>query len=211
MRTLLFCLLCFAATVGATAAGAAESAPRILVVGDSLSAAYGLAEESGWVARLEDRLAAGDHDYSVVNASTSGATTADGTRTLERALDRHAPAIVIIQLGGNDGLRGLDTAAMESNLDTMIERARAADARVLLLGVRLPPNYGSAYRERFEAVHERVADRHDIAFVPRMLAGFDGRRDLFLDDGIHPSADGQRHILDNVWPALEPLLAGAGD
>ena len=182
-------------------------APRILVMGDSISAAYGIATEDGWTARLEQRLREHGHKHEVVNASVSGATTANARSRLDDALERHDPRVVILQLGGNDGLRGLSLTAMEENLAAMIGAVDEHDARALLAGVRLPPNYGSAYREQFAAVYEAVAETHEPAFVPRILDGFEGRRDLMLDDEIHPNEKGQLVILDNVWPVLEPLLS----
>lgn len=176
-------------------------------MGDSISGAYGIATDDGWVALLQERLAARGYPHEVVNASVSGATTASAKSSLPRALERHSPAIVILQLGGNDGLRGLALDAMERNLDAMIEQALDSDARVMLVGVRLPPNYGSAYLDRFKAAYTEVAERHDIAFVPRILAGFEDRRDLMLDDQIHPNEAGQAIILDNVWSGLAPILA----
>lgn len=185
----------------------ADSPPRILVVGDSLSAAYGIATEDGWVARLEQRLEAEGYPHAVINASSSGETTSSALTRLPAELERHQPDIVILQLGGNDGLRGLSPDAMERNLGAMADAALAADARVLLAAVRLPPNYGKAYVERFRAAYANVATARDIAFLPRLLAGFEDRRELMLDDEIHPGAAGQGRILDNVWPVLEPLVA----
>ncbi len=180
--------------------------PRILVVGDSISAAYGIATEDGWTALLDKRLDEARYPHRVVNASVSGATTASAKSRLGDALERHQPAVVILQLGGNDGLRGLSPDAMAANLRAMIEQARGAGAEVLLAGVRLPPNYGSAFSERFREAYEQVAAAHEPAFVPRILDGFEGRRDLMLDDEIHPNEAGQVVILENIWAELEPLL-----
>lgn len=166
-----------------------------------------MATGDGWVALLRDRLRAEGYPHDVVNASVSGATTASAKSRLPEALERHSPEIVILQLGGNDGLRGLSLEAMEQNLADMVTRTRAAGAGVILAGIRLPPNYGTAYLERFRAVYESVATSHDVVFLPRLLEGFEGRGDLMLDDGIHPNEDGQKVILDTVWPTLEPLLA----
>jgi len=182
--------------------------PRILILGDSISAAHGMATEAGWPALLGERLAARGHPHEVVNASIGGDTTSGARSRLPAELERHDPAIVILQIGGNDGLRGLSPQAMERNLDAMIEQARAAGSRVLLAAIRLPPNYGDAYVSRFREAYARVAERHDIAFLPRILAGFEDRRELMLEDGIHPSAAGQHRVLDNVWAILEPMLAG---
>lgn len=190
--------------IPATAALAAP--PKILVVGDSISAAHGIATEDGWVARLQRRLAQASYPHEVINASVSGDTTSSGRSRLPAALARHDPAIVVIQLGGNDGLRGLAPAAMRDNLAAMVERARGAGARLLLAGIRLPPNYGRAYIERFRAVYREVAERYGIAFVPKILDGIGERAAWMQADGIHPNAAGQARILDNVWPTLKPLL-----
>jgi acyl-CoA thioesterase-1 len=155
-------------------------------------------------------LAQKGHPHEVINASVSGNTTSNGRSRLPETLERHDPAIVIIQLGGNDGLRGLAPAAMRDNLAAMIEQARGADARVLLAGIRLPPNYGKAYIERFRRVYREIANSYDIAFVPKILDGV-GKRDEWMQaDGIHPNAAGQARILDNVWPELTPLLESTG-
>lgn len=186
----------------------ADDGPAILVLGDSISAGYGVALDDGWVARLRERLAAEGYPHAVINASVSGDTTSGGLARLPAALERHTPAVVVVELGGNDGLRGLSPDAMRTNLAAMVERARAAGARVLLLGIRLPPNYGPAYIERFTDVYRAVAEANDVALVPRVLAGVGEREALMQDDGIHPDAEGHARILDNVWPALEPLLQG---
>ena len=191
------------------AATSAVAAPTILVVGDSLSAAHGVAVESGWVARLRQRLGERGYPHRVVNASVSGDTTSGGRARLPDALAKHNPAIVVIELGGNDGLRGQPLDAMAANLGAMIEAARDSGARVLLLGLRLPPNYGPAYTDKFTAVYEGVAADYDTALVPRMLAGVGERRAHMQADGIHPDASGHAAILDNVWPALVPLLERA--
>lgn len=185
---------------------ASDDRPTVLVLGDSISAGYGVAVEDGWVGRLNARLEAENYPHRVVNASITGDTTSGGRSRLPDALERHEPAIVIIELGGNDGLRGQSLEAMRQNLQAMIEHARGADARVLLLGIRLPPNYGHAYIERFIGVYEQLADTTGVALVPRVLEGVGERREFMQDDGIHPNADGHEVILDNVWPALLPLV-----
>ncbi len=182
------------------------AAPKLLVVGDSLSAAHGMAEADGWVTLLEDRLAAQGFPHEVINASLSGETSDGGLNRLPGLLERHEPAIVIIELGGNDGLRGLPLATLRDNLDAMVARARAAGATVLVAGVRLPPNYGHQYTEAFTEVFEVVAAEHGVALVPRLLEGVDERRRLMQPDGIHPTAEAQPTMLDTLWPALEPLL-----
>ncbi|MDZ7747501.1 MAG: arylesterase [Halofilum sp. (in: g-proteobacteria)] len=200
MRVLLLVVLI------ALAQPAAAAGPTILVVGDSISAGYGIAVEEGWVARLRARLDAQGYPHAVVNASVSGDTTSGGRARLPAALERHEPAVVVIELGGNDGLRGLPLDAMRVNLAAMVTDARDAGARVLLLGVRLPPNYGPAYTERFTEVFRTVARRHDVALVPRVLAGVGERAGLMQADGIHPNAAGHARILETVWPKLQPLL-----
>ena len=176
------------------------------MVGDSISAAHGVALADGWVARLQDRLAERGYPHRVVNASVGGDTTSGGLARLPDALARHRPSVVVIELGGNDGLRGQPPKAMAANLGRMVARARAAGARVLLLGVRLPPNYGPAYTEAFAEAYRKAAREHDAALVPRVLAGVGERRALMQGDGIHPNAAGHARILDNVWPALKGLL-----
>ena len=185
---------------------AAASAATILVLGDSLSSGYGLPREQGWVSLLARRLSVQGFDYKVANASISGDTTLGGANRIEAALKQHRPAIVIIALGGNDGLRGQSLDAMRANLEAMIEAARRARARVLLVGVRLPPNYGAAYAEKFHAVFRDVARARKAALVPFLLEGFAEKRELFQEDGIHPSAAAQREMLENVWRGLRPLL-----
>lgn len=185
---------------------ASDDRPTILVLGDSISAGYGVAVEDGWVGRLSARLGAENYPHHVVNASITGDTTSGGRSRLPDAVERHDPEIVIIELGGNDGLRGQPLEAMRQNLQAMIEHARGAGARVLLLGIRLPPNYGRAYIERFIGVYEELADTTGVALVPRVLDGVGERREFMQDDGIHPNAEGHEVILDNVWPALLPLV-----
>jgi acyl-CoA thioesterase-1 len=178
----------------------------ILVYGDSLSAAYGIPRERGWVALLEKRLAAEGYDYSVVNASISGETTAGGLARMAKVLAQHRPAVVILELGGNDGLRGLPVAQMKGNLDAMIRQAQKAGARVLLVGVRMPPNYGPAYTASFAAAFGELAKARGCALVPFVFEGFAARDELFQEDRMHPTAQAQPLILENVWRGLAPLL-----
>lgn len=187
---------------------AAAAQPVLLVVGDSLSAAHGIAAEHGWVNLLRQRLAERGSPWSVVNASISGETTAGALSRLPQLLASHHPQLVVIALGGNDGLRGLPPERMQANLTKMVEEARSAGARVLLAGVRLPPNYGPAYTEAFAAAFAAVAQRESVAFVPRMLEGVGGHGALMQADGLHPNAAGQPRILANLWPQLAPLLGG---
>lgn len=179
----------------------------LLIVGDSLSAAYGIARDEGWVSLLERRLETrmpGKHQ--VVNASISGDTSANGLQRLPSALEQHDPDAVLLELGGNDGLRGLSPGQLEENLGLMIEMSREAGARVGLLGIRIPPNYGQAYTEAFESVYTRLAERYGIPLVPFMLEGVALDSALMQDDGIHPNARAQPQILDHVWPIIEQLL-----
>lgn len=195
-----------AASENTKGAATKNVAPRLLVVGDSLSAEYGLPRNSGWVKLLGDRLARNRFNYTVVNASISGETTVGGMTRLGALLKQHRPSIVIIELGGNDGLRGLDPAVTESNLENMIKAAKSANAQVLLIGMRLPPNYGRAYTSRFEAMFPRLAKRHGTAVLEFFMEGFAENSALFQPDRIHPNAKAQERMLDNVWPKLLPVL-----
>lgn len=181
-------------------------ARTILVVGDSLSASYGIDVESGWVARLQQRLEERKLDYKVVNASISGDTTANGRVRLPRALAQHKPAVVVLELGGNDGLRGLPLEEMKRNLAAMIEASKAGGAEVVLVGIRLPPNYGPRYNERFQAIYEELAAQYRAPLVPFLLEGVYEQDGLMQPDGIHPTAAAQPRMLENVWPKLEPVL-----
>ena len=190
----------------ARAASSSSSAPVLLVVGDSLSAAYKIPIDEGWVHLLEGRLKARGYAYRVVNASIPGDTTAGGLARLPADLKRYHPAIVVIALGGNDGLQGLPLEQMQDNLTRMVKQARASGARVLLVGVRMPPNYGPVYTRRFEAVFKAVAKKTGTALVPEILAGVATHPDLMQAGGLHPRAAGEPRVLDNVWKGLEPLL-----
>lgn len=191
------------ATAAASPVNAAPS-PTLLVMGDSLSAAYNIEREASWVALLEARL---PDDATVVNASISGETTSGGAQRLDELLGQHAPDIVLLELGGNDGLRGLPPQQMQRNLASMIEASQAADAEVLLLGIDIPPNYGEAYREAFTNVYRELADQYDVDLVPFLLEGVATEDDLMQNDGIHPTAEAQPIILDTVWEALEDMVA----
>jgi acyl-CoA thioesterase-1 len=182
------------------------AAPVVAVLGDSLSAAHGMDRDDSWVALLEDRMAAEGFPHEVVNASISGETSRGGRDRVDGILADHEPAVLIVELGGNDGLRGQPLSALRENLTTIVRRARAAGARVLLVGVRLPPNYGAAYTEAFASVYAEVAADTDVALVPRFLEGVAERRQLMQNDGIHPTASAQPTMLENVWPELRPLL-----
>jgi acyl-CoA thioesterase-1 len=189
------------------AGGVASGKPAtLLVLGDSLSAEYGLPRDVGWVRLLADRLAKGAPQYSVVNASISGETTSGGRTRLPQLLKQHQPSIVVLQLGANDGLRGLSLAAMRENLAAMTEAGRAAGAQVLLIGMRIPPNYGREYADRFAAVYAQVAAEQKAALVPFLLDGFAENLEYFQADRIHPAERAQPRMLENVWPQLSPLL-----
>jgi len=183
-----------------------DEQPVLLVVGDSLSAAYGIPSGRGWVDLLDARLKAEGVAYRVVNASISGDTTRGGRSRLPAALDRAAPRVVVLALGGNDGLRGLPVEETEGNLAAMIEAALLRGARVLLVGIRLPPNYGARYTEAFRGIYPRLAERYGLPWVPFLLEGVGGNPQLMQEDGIHPRAEAQGRILDNVWERLLPIL-----
>ena len=190
----------------------AAAPPVILVVGDSLSAEYGLKRGTGWVALLEKRLAAEKLPAQVVNASISGDTTSGGRSRLPTLLERHKPELVVIELGANDALRGLPLGMTEENLDQMAGSARKAGARVLLVGMQMPPNYGADYANRFAALYQKVAKTNSSALVPFLLKGVADAADptgLFQADRIHPKEEAQPLLLGNVWPELKKLLAGS--
>jgi acyl-CoA thioesterase-1 len=178
----------------------------ILVYGDSLSTAYGIAEKRGWVALLGERLKREQLDYNVVNASISGETTSGGLSRSAKVLAQHKPAVVILELGGNDGLRGLPVAQMKNNLSAIIQQARKAGARVLLVGMRMPPNYGPDYTRDFESAFAELAKRHRTALVPFVFEGMGEDLSKFQPDRIHPTEAAQPILLENVWKALKPLL-----
>jgi acyl-CoA thioesterase-1 len=199
-------LLALFVLIVASAAAHAE-APVILVFGDSISAGYGLARvEQGWVELLKTRLKEQGYGYQVVNASVSGETTAGGLARLPRALELHHPGIVILELGGNDGLRALPIAQMRANLTQMVMLAGAAGAKVLLLGMRMPPNYGPQYTEQFAMVFSDLARDRKLSLVPFLLTDIALSSTLLQGDDIHPNALGQPVLLENVWPQLKPLL-----
>jgi len=201
MRTVLFWLSFLLAGPGAHAAPG-----TILVFGDSLSAAYGLSRTQGWVSLLEERLAKDKFTYRVVNASISGETSAGGLSRIQRALDQHRPALLILALGANDGLRGLPVSQMQRNLEGILQAAKQGRVQVLLVGMHLPPNFGPAYTREFSAVFAALAKKHRTAYVSFLLEGFADRPEYFLDDGLHPNARAQPLILETVWKSLRPLL-----
>lgn len=193
------------------AAPVSQAAERtILVLGDSLSAAYGIPDDAGWVQLLRDRLSKLGVEAEVVNASISGETTRGGLARLPALLEAEQPDIVLIELGGNDGLRGIAPQATERNLTDMVELAQGSGARVVLVGVRLPPNYGKAFTERFRATFRNVVDATGCAYVPKFLENVGGVEGMMQSDGIHPTAEAQPRLLENVWVELEPLVDGLG-
>lgn len=185
-------------------------AETVLVWGDSLSAGYGLDKGQEWPALLQTRLHAEGFRHVVVNGSVSGETSSGGRTRLPAALAEHAPTVVILELGANDGLRGLKPQLLADNLGAMIDAAHQARARVLLVGMRMPPNYGPAYTRRFAEVFADVAETKKVPLVSFLLDGFADRPELFLPDGIHPTAAAQPRIVDTVWAGLHPLLATEG-
>jgi acyl-CoA thioesterase-1 len=200
---LLFCLSL--ALPPATASEAPRSREKtVLVFGDSLSAAYGLRADEGWVAMLEKRLV--PRGYRVVNASVSGETTSGGIARLPRALEQHRPGIVVLELGANDGLRGLPVPGTSRNLESMIESIRATGARILLVGIEIPPNYGPVYTTRFRGMYQDLARKYELPLVPFLLEGVALEERYMQADGLHPNAAGQPLVLENVWPRLEKLL-----
>jgi acyl-CoA thioesterase I len=203
-RTLLGMLLFVALAIHASAAYSASK--TILVLGDSLSAEYGLIRGTGWVPLLIERLKTEKRDANVVNASISGETTSGGKSRLPALLEKHRPDIVIIELGANDGLRGLSIAATEKNLRDMIEMTKKSDAKVLLAGMQIPPNYGTDYTRRFTAMYPKLSKELKVALVPFLMENFAHQPAMFQADRIHPTSEAQPIILDNVWPHLKPLL-----
>jgi len=190
----LFCL----------AQGAA--AGTLLVVGDSISAGFGLDSRQGWVALLQQRLEEEGYDDQVVNASISGDTSAGGQARLPALLAEHKPSLVVLELGGNDGLRGQPPEQLQQNLASMIDRSRDAGAKVVLLGMRLPPNYGVRYTTAFAQVYEQLAAQKQVPLVPFFLEGVGGVAQMMQADGIHPAQGAQQRLLENAWPAIKPLL-----
>jgi len=190
----------------ALAPGAGEADTALVVLGDSLSAAYGMEIGESWPNLLQQRLDENGYAYRVFNSSITGETTQGGLTRLPRLLQRHEPGIVIIELGGNDGLRGLPIEVTRANLGEMIELSQAAGARVVLAEMRIPPNYGRSYTEQFNGTYTELAARYGVVLLPFLLQDIALQPGLMLDDGIHPTAEAQRLILEQVWTILEPLL-----
>ncbi|MDD4886128.1 MAG: arylesterase [Thiomonas sp.] len=199
-------LLLGAAVAAQAQAAPAATKPALLVVGDSLSAGYGLETGKGWVALLRKRMEADKPGWAVINASMSGDTTAGGLARLPALLSRDKPRVVIIELGGNDALRGLSLQQTQDNLSRMTALCKKAEARVLLVGMQIPPNYGPAYTARFAAIFPAVAKSHNVPLVPFLLSGVVTHPDWFQSDNIHPTAQAQPTMLDTVWTHLKPLL-----
>ncbi len=206
LRRLLLAIAALALWTLASTAARAADAPVLLVVGDSISAGYGLAAGEVWVDLLAAKLGASGYRYRVVNASISGDTTAGGRARMPALLKQHRPAVVVVELGGNDALRGGNLVATRGNLDSLVKDAQTAGAKVLIAGMQLPPNYGPAYVRQFNALFGEVAKERNAALVPHVFEGFGDDLSHFQPDRIHPTAATQRKILDNVWPTLVPLL-----
>jgi acyl-CoA thioesterase-1 len=202
MRRCLFLLLFAWCAI----ASAAESSRKVLVLGDSLSAAHNIPVEAGWVRLLDARTSKMATPWTMVNASISGETSLSGRNRLPALLQKEHPAVVVIELGANDGLQGLPLPQLAANLDTMIDAAKATRAKVLLLGIEMPVNYGPQYRDGLRKVYADAASRHGVALVPFFLDGVAQDADLMQDDGLHPTAKGEPRVADNVWKALSPML-----
>jgi acyl-CoA thioesterase-1 len=202
-RVIAVCCLLLASAV---ATAASTAAPVILVFGDSLSASYGLRPGVGWVDLLSQKLSREGYGFRVVNASVSGETSEGGLARLPRALQTHKPQVVVLELGANDGLRALPIAALRSNLERMIQLSLKSKARVLLLAVRLPPNYGARYNSQFELVCTQLAKQYKVSVVPWFMRDVADHAALMQADGLHPSEQGQPALLNNVWPVLSKLL-----
>ena len=200
MRTMIFIMFALCASV------AHSASKTLLVLGDSLSAEYGLIRGKGWVPLLQTRLKTEEIDAAIVNASISGETTSGGRARLQTLLDKHRPDIMVIELGANDGLRGLSLAATEANLRAMIVASQKARTKVLLVGMQIPPNYGGDYTKRLSGIYSKIAKETKVSLVPFLLEGLVDKPQLFQADRIHPTAEAQPLMLDSVWPYLKPLL-----
>jgi len=194
------------AILGLLLMGQMAQAGTVLVVGDSISAAFGMDTRQGWVHLLDERMRNEGFEHQLVNASISGDTSAGGAARLPALLAEHQPELVIVELGGNDGLRGLPPSQLQQNLASMIDASRGAGAKVLLLGMRIPPNYGERYTTAFAKVFDDVAADKNVPLVPFLLEGVGGVDKLMQDDGVHPAVEAQPQLLENVWPTLKPLL-----
>jgi acyl-CoA thioesterase-1 len=204
----LFCLI-HTNTAAAQTETSQRNEQTILVIGDSLAAEYGIKRGSGWVERLNQKLVETDAGYRVRNASISGDTTSGGLTRLPAALEKHQPAVVVIELGSNDALRGLSLDMTQDNLTKMIELAKQANAQVLLIGMQIPPNYGPTYTKAFHQMFQELANKHNTALVPFLLEDIATDRNYFQDDGIHPNESAQPILAEHVWSYLAPMLLGA--
>jgi acyl-CoA thioesterase-1 len=202
MRNLLTFLMLFAAT-----AAQAATAPTVLVFGDSLSAGYGIDVDQSWPALLQSRLESQGYEHRVINASISGETTEGGVTRIARALENFSPELVILELGGNDGLRGFPPDRMKANLQTIIETTKASGAAVIMLGIRIPTNYGPRYTGAFENVYRELADQLSVLWIEFFMEGIALNEELMQEDGIHPNASAQSILLDNAWPIIREALA----
>ena len=198
-KTLFTIILLFASCT-------AHATTTIVILGDSLSASYGIDHNEGWVALLERRLKKTNNSYQVVNASISGETSAGGLQRINNTIRQHRPSILILELGANDGLRGLSLRQLHSNLTQIIQRSQKSNINVLLIGMRLPNNYGPQYNSNFSAVYSKLAKEFELPLIPFLLSGLEKNRAMFQKDGLHPTAAAQPAILDNVWPHLKLLL-----
>ncbi len=182
---------------------------KILVLGDSLSMGHGLAHKQGWVDLMQERLIKLKYPYQVINASIGGDTTSSGLARSVVDIEKYQPSIILIELGGNDGLRGLSLVQTEENLDKIIDLAKKKKAQILLLGIEIPPNYGPLYTTKFKQIYKDLAKKHNIEHLPFLLEGIAGNKNLMQADGIHPNQKAQHKVLANVWPKLKPLLSKA--
>ncbi|MDH5551971.1 MAG: arylesterase [Nitrosomonas sp.] len=198
---LCFLLICIPYSVVAS-----SDTITVMVYGDSLSTSYGIPSEAGWVNLLNKRLQARSPVYKIVNVSISGETTLGGRNRIEQAIKEHAPDIILIGLGGNDGLRGSSIKSIYGNLEAIVNACLKSQTKVLLLGMRLPPNYGTKYTQKFQDIYPQLAEHHQLNHVPFLLDGFGEKRTYFLQDGIHPNEEAQEKIVENVWKKLMPIL-----
>ncbi len=205
-KLLLCVLFSVVLTHNHTVFAANKTPARVLVLGDSLSGAYGININEGWVVLLQQHIISQGYDYKVINASVSGDTTRTGLSRIDSALKNHKPEIVIIALGGNDGLRGLAFSEIKNSLSSIIDSCKKDHVEILLVGVRMPPNYGTVYSEQFAELYHSLAQHYEIPLVPQMLNQVAGHRELMQQDGMHPKAEAQPQVMKNVWTGLQPIL-----
>lgn len=204
LKTLLLSLF-FSSFVAWSVPAYAEN-PKIMIYGDSLSAAYGIPQQKGWASLLQQKLVSEHYQYDVVNASISGETTSGGASRIRNALSQIKPNIIILELGANDGLRGLPIESMIANLNTIIQEGKKSGAKILLVGMKIPPNYGPQYTKLFSQSYLKLSQEHQIPLVPFMLENIAAKTNLIQDDGLHPNAIAQPLVLDNIWSKLKMLL-----